>query len=292
MHNSSYKKILTAVLVFIFPVTLHASEIRLESNRADMSLGDEFSVTVVLNSQESINAVEGEILFDSKLLEVQEIRDGNSSINFWIEKPKEIAPGKVSFSGMTPGGLKGITNPLFNIVFVSKGVGQTQLTPHSIIALQNDGKGTSVEMDIEDVAVLIREGDNNTYVEYIHDTTSPEDFNPIIARDPALFDNQYFVTFATQDKDSGIARYEIREFKFKLFSAFSFWKEAESPYVLKNQNLDRFIEIKAVDNNKNVRVAEILPQNKIPLWQYMIYFSLLLCAFASVCYLTLKKLKK
>ena len=262
MKKIIYKKIIL-ICAFVFPLITNASEVRLETSRADLAQGDEFTVTAIMHSQESINAIEGEIIFDNEILEIKEIRDGNSSINFWIEKPYVKSNNKIFFSGITPGGLEGVNNKLLSVVFVAKKTGKTILFPNNIVALQNDGLGTPITMDISDVEVLVRSGDANTYIEYLADTVQPEYFNPIIAKDTGLFDDKYFVSFATQDKDSGISHYEIKEYTFRILSLFTPWKKVQSPYVLSDQRLTSYVEIKAVDNNKNFRVVKVLPQNKV-----------------------------
>jgi hypothetical protein len=60
--------------------------------------------------------------------------------------------------------------------------------------------------------------------------------------------------FATQDKGSGINRYEVREGLFGRFVA------TESPYVLRNQKQTRMLVVRAIDNNENVRNVVVHPQ--------------------------------
>ena len=98
------------------------------------------------------------------------------------------------------------------------------------------------------------------------DSTAPEDFQPEIAKDPSLFNNKYFLSFATEDKSSGIAYYEVLE-EDKKGNYFGTkvkadWKRAESPYVLRDQNLKSKISVKAVDNAGNEKMRMIYPAKK------------------------------
>ena len=76
------------------------------------------------------------------------------------------------------------------------------------------------------------------------------------------------MSFTTQDKGSGIERYEIQERRKPTIDNRS-WIVAESPYVLNDQVLHSFIDIRAVDKAGNVRVATVPP--KYPLAWYQNY---------------------
>jgi hypothetical protein len=58
---------------------------------------------------------------------------------------------------------------------------------------------------------------------------------------------------------------------------------AESPYLLKNQNLDRQIFVKAVDKSGNERTIILPPKN--PRWQYKNYliWLIIILIMAAVC---------
>jgi len=99
---------------------------------------------------------------------------------------------------------------------------------------------------------------------------------PEVSRDPNIFDGKWFLVFATQDKGSGIDHYEVlerRELKIQklgfskeksLHSKFYIlnpWRVAESPYLLKDQELKSYIYVKAIDKAGNERVATLSPRN-------------------------------
>ncbi len=78
--------LLTVLVVFILlPSLSSAAEISLDSKTKEIGVGSQFEVGFFLNTEgEDINAVEGKIIFPKTLLELKEIKDGNSIINFWI----------------------------------------------------------------------------------------------------------------------------------------------------------------------------------------------------------------
>ena len=96
------------------------------------------------------------------------------------------------------------------------------------------------------------------------DATPPEEFKPEIGKAPAVFEGKYFLSFATIDRMSGVAHYEISETRNQKQEA---WKVGESPYLLEDQGLRSIIKVKAVDKAGNERIAEYLPAKKpFPYW--------------------------
>ena len=84
----------------LLPLLTFAAELRVEIKNGEISVGEQFKVDVVLNAKgEELNAIEGSILFPDNLISLKEIRDGNSIINFWIERPKITNERKIDFSG-------------------------------------------------------------------------------------------------------------------------------------------------------------------------------------------------
>ena len=86
---------------------------------------------------------------------------------------------------------------------------------------------------------------------------------PEIARDESISDDKWFIVFATQDKASGVDHYEVKESRQKILTFFSRWRAAESPHVLKDQELRSYIFVKAVDKTGNERIVKLSPQNSL-----------------------------
>lgn len=277
-----------------FPFTLFASEIRLDANKVEIKTNEQFIVDVIVYADEPVNALEGKIVFNTDILDLKEIRDGNSSINFWIEKPHLTLESGIIFSGITPGGFTGVNNNLFSIIFEAKQNGIANIKVDSIKALKNDGLGTEENMTYRDTVIVVKKGDSNIHKEILEDDILPEPFNPIVTSSPSLFEDKYFVVFNTQDKDSGISYYEIKENKYKYLSFFSLWKVVESPYVLSDQSLRSHIFIRAVDNNNNIRIAEIVPAYPLVWYEYLVYWFIIVGILCIVLYFVLKiwKIKK
>ncbi len=275
-------------LALFVAVPVFAAEIRLDAHKTEINSGEQFLVDIIIHSEESLNAVEGRLIFPADKLLVKDIRDGNSVINFWVEKPRIEVSGVILFSGITPGGFNGANNNIFSVVFEAKNtaesIGRASIILQDTKALQNDGLGSQTALLTRDTAVSIKPGDSNVPKEILIDKEPPEDFNPSIENDEKIFDGKYFLVFATQDKISGIANYKVREGEWGWFTV------AESPYLLKHQSLDRKIFVKAIDKSGNERVATLPPQ-KSRAW-YKNYSLPVILIIVAIAYLIWKILWK
>ncbi|MDQ2933360.1 MAG: cohesin domain-containing protein, partial [bacterium] len=272
--NSFFKKIVCciSVLLCVYGHTTFAAEVILITDKPSVVIGEKFLVNIVVNSKELLNAIEGKLEYPSDVLTVQDIRIGSSVINLWIEGPTVSKEGTIVCSGVTPGGIRGTGSMLFSIVFEARKTGNAQLDLKDLILLLNDGKGTPAPTDINVVVVTIIPGESTGANYILLDSEIPEDFSPMIAKNPTIFEGKNFISFSTQDKVSGIDYYKIREGKF------GWYKTVQSPYVLRNQRLDSKIFVKAVDVAGNERIVVLNPQVPMPWWKK--YLLAILCGIA------------
>ena len=268
----TYCKKLILLIIFLCsaPALTLAAQINLETQRAGVSLLDQFTVNIVINSEESLNAIEGRLTYPTDLVELVDIIDGNSVINFWVEKPHLSGTNTISFSGITPGGFEGSGNKVLSVLFEAKRIGTASFTLSNISTLRNDGLGTAATSEVNSISLLIEKGDGVIVRETPPDLDPPEDFTPSIEKDPNVFDGQYFLVFSTQDKGSGIDHYEIREGSWGQF------KIAESPYLLENQKLTKKIFIKAIDKAGNEKSGTIEAQTPLNWWEQYGLFAIIL----------------
>ena len=218
------------------------------------------AVVEVDTGTEDVNALEGTLVLPESM-RLNEIQTGNSIILFWITTPEQVG-NTITFAGMTPGGFMG-AYPIFTISGEFGAQDLEKARFESINALKNDGSGTSVPVTV-----------TLSPVELKGDTEPPEDFTPVIASDQALFGGKHFLVFATQDKGSGVAHYEVREGEWGWFTA------AASPYLLRHQALDRRIFVKAIDSEGNERVEVVEPQTQSPWYRLYLLFGILFGAIA------------
>jgi len=272
-RRQGVKTLLVSCCLLLVALPVFAAEFFFDSETKEASPGAGFQTDVLLNAEnEEINAVEGKIIFPPELLELQTINDGNSIVNFWVERPHkeqgtgDKKQGEIAFSGITPGGYEGEKGLLFSAVFRALREGDGVLEVKDVKALLNDGKGTPARLSLSPFKFIVSKEDPlvpGLLIPAPEDIEPPESFKPEIARDHAIFDGKWFLVFATQDKSSGIDHYEVKESRQKIFTLFQKWVPAESPYILSDQELRSFVFVKAVDKDGNTRVVKIPPQNPL-----------------------------
>jgi len=284
-----YGTLCTLLLFILFPHhSVWAAELSLRSVTAEklnFGVDQQFLVGLYLDTEneENINAMEGTLYYPSELLELKEIRDGNSIINFWIERPKSEHVGQIHFSGITPGGYRGQKGFIFEAIFRATTIGNGAVEIRESSVLQNDGKGTSVNIKISNFQFSISQQIQNSELQIptsIIDTEPPEIFKPEIAQSRELFEGKWFVVFATQDKGSSIDHYEVIENRSQKIENGS-WIQEESPYLLQDQSLKSYVYIKAVDKAGNERIAVLSPRSSPQYASYIAWSILGVVAVAS-----------
>jgi len=289
-------KILTIIITlsfFVFSISF-ATTTFFEGGSDNIQAGDIFESSFFIDTEgQDINALQGTITFSDKSLSLKEINDGNSIINFWIDRPV-FKNNEISFSGIIPGGYSSGKGLIFTLVFQSLELGSGLIEVKDLKVLANDGSGTPVTRlinndDVVQISERIIKDSNissstSSYptstlpVKEIEekDVTPPEIFEPKIASDSTVFDGRYFLVFTTQDKEAGIDHYEVLEKKtLNIFSHDyiiwqSGWVNAENMYVLKDQNTQSSITVKAIDKVGNERIVVIKALK--PIFWYQIWW--------------------
>lgn len=250
-----------------------------------MGAGKVFSVVVNIDAKKPVNAIQAVIFIPEELTPVG-IVEGNSIINLWVEKPNFDESSRfLTFSGIIPGGFQGEKEPLLIVKFkTTKQEGKTYLSfdKNKAKVYLHTPEAAEDSLELENFVLPIADGKGNIGAEAI-DRDPPEDFKPEISHDPNIFENRWFLVFATQDKGFGIARYEVCEGS-KTKCAF-----AESPYLLLNQNLNQKIFVKAVDKAGNERIVALPPQNVLPWYENYFIIGIIMLG-AIVAYRMIKNL--
>jgi hypothetical protein len=238
----------------------HAAEMTLSSGAQEVGLG-KFQVEVRLDTQnETVNAVEGVLVFPQGFLVLNGTSDGDSAVNFWLQKPKLESAGRLTFSGIIPGGLSGNVK-IFSAAFRALKEGEISLRLTGLKVLLNDGEGTAAKVGTEPYVIKISREANAAEPETgtAKDAEPPEPFNVELVKREDVFDGKWFIVFATQDKQSGVDHFEVAEYKPGFLGlggpSAGDWVFADSPYVLKDQKLRSDIRVKAVDAEGNERIA-------------------------------------
>ena len=248
--------LLSSFFFLLSTVSAHAGVISIQTESKKFHLGDVFTIDVVVNSEgQTLNAVATDVVFPNELLEYVKDNDAKSVLSLWVEDPELVETSTVHLSGITPGGFNEPDAQIVSLTFKVIGQGQGNIETSNAQLLLHDGLGTQAMVKAENVHVSIVEGTSLLSVNAVDDE-DPENFTPTITSDPDVFNGAYFMTFATEDKGSGLHHFEVKE------GLFGSYVVATSPYKLKHQSRDVKVYVKAIDANGNQRIVIVYPQNK------------------------------
>lgn len=242
-----------------------------EHQSATYTAGEEFVVHVFVDTKDQIiNAVEGTISLDP-VFEVVDTKSADSDVTFWVIPPTHLG-NLVSFSGITPGGIRVPQARILSLTLRATSEGSGTIDARDIKVFQHDGKGSLLENTVSSTSIRITKGENAELVASV-DQEKPEIFVPLLGNDPSLFGGRHFIAFYTQDTGSGVREYQVKE------GLWSRYRPAQSPYELNNQRLDSTIYVKAIDQKGNERVVTVSAQNAPWLYIGMILIVVLLVTF-------------
>lgn len=114
------------------------------------------------------------------------------------------------------------------------------------------------------------------------DATPPEEFEPLVSSDPAVYDGQPFLSFSTVDKTSGILHYQIK------FGSLGGFHETQSPQKISKPLVGDYVTVTAVDQAGNVREVTIPYKARFPSWLFIV----LVISFLVAGFLIAKKIVK
>jgi hypothetical protein len=261
-----YERIGIAITVVClwYAQNAHAVSVRLSPAEIPAGAGDTAAISIIADTEGSeVNGIEGTLVIPAGV-RVREFRDAGSVINFWIERPAAGAGGSVRFGGVTAGGFSGPALPLFSVSFdadPTKDISDIRIVAAGMRAALNDGQGTSVAIPDASAAVrFTRELPSAEPAEVSPpaDITPPEPFAITPARDPSVAGGLWFIVFSTQDKGSGMQRYDMQETESGEVREGE-WAIAKSPFVLRDQSRKSTVFVRAIDNAGNARTAVLSP---------------------------------
>lgn len=139
-----------AALLFLFaPPHIEAASFYFSPSKGSFYKNSNFKVSVMVESDQPVNAMKGFVNFPSKNLEIISI-ERDSIIDFWVQKPSFSNAGEsgnVYFEGVTLNpGYVGEKGKVLDMVFRVKNTGAAHLYFGDFSILANDGKGTNISM--------------------------------------------------------------------------------------------------------------------------------------------------
>src|SRR3989344_2469602 len=128
-NSQKYKRIvgvlLLSIFYFLFSYSVYAAQFQLVTPQHTIPLNSRFRIDMQLDTQGyEVNALEGKLIFSSEAIKLIAIEEGNSIVPLWIERPRELSPGAVSFSGVMPAGFSGGAGHILSFVFRTQKSGE------------------------------------------------------------------------------------------------------------------------------------------------------------------------
>jgi hypothetical protein len=279
----------------------YAAQLYFDPQEKVIGTQGEFLTAVNVKAQNPVNAFSVAIKIPPELAFL-DASDGNSIINFWVDKPRWDEKTRIlSFSGITPGGFTGeATLLVIKLKAESEGQALLSFNKEQTKIYLHSPDGIEDELRLSMLNLPIVQGKMNIPVQ-LPDSNPPESFTPEVVRDFSVFGGEWFLIFSTQDKGSGLLHYEIAESKRikswgdaenMLPPKSARWVLAESPYLLEDQKLRSYIFIKAVDKEGNKRISVLPPQKPLAWYEnYLFYVIILSIVIVYIVWRSLRRKK-
>ncbi len=282
-----------SVLGFVPFSYVHGSLLYFDPEEATVYRGDTVTLALRIDTNEAqgecINTIDAVVHYDSSVRAV-DVSRGHSILSIWLEDPIiNEDDNTIRFAGGIPGGYCGriagdpsLTNIVAEVVFRSPGFsvgtgGESNAhvwLDEATQVLLHDGLGSPSALSTRGANIVLLEGagpstDDSWRERVSDDSIPPADFIIELQNYESAFSGNYFITFNTQDKQSGIDHYEVMEEPITDLNAFKWgradapWITAESPYVLKDQTLNSTIRVKAIDKAGNETIAVYVPDEAL-----------------------------
>jgi hypothetical protein len=250
------KIILFLVILFSFSTNAHAASLFLDSP-TDIKKDQIFEANIKLDSMgEVVNSFSISLAYPVELLTFNGYKEDSTVIKMFIEKPK-VVNGKISFSGIIPGGISGFydpdkkdvnTLPVITLLFKPRNAGEGVFSFTDVQILKNDGLGTSLSTQSSDKNIKVNSVEESIKEE--KDSIKPLPFNIQLIEASSLSNTPLMLYFNTRDLDSGIKNYQI-----KINNTV--WMNAESPYVISRGFFAKNFTVRAFDHAGNYEEANI-----------------------------------
>ncbi|OGN27583.1 MAG: hypothetical protein A2941_01130 [Candidatus Yanofskybacteria bacterium RIFCSPLOWO2_01_FULL_49_17] len=257
------KFFLFIIFYFLLSGPAQAAELYFEPRPATYMVGDDFSLSLILDTEgQSVNAVDINILVP-KLLRVKDISKDGSILQLWLNEPSFLSAASgmtIHLAGGIPGGAITSKGTVAKINFEAAAIGEGNIAflPESAILL-NDGQGTKLDLKTTGgplfevipkpktaEAVSSRPEKPDETQKERTDRKKPARFEILFGQDPRVFNGEKFISFFTTDEASGVSHYEVKLEKepFKI---------ARSPYLIKDISARSVIKVRAYDTEGNYR---------------------------------------
>ncbi len=248
-----------AALFFVFPLYSFAASGSLETPRPP-SVEEQFVVDVFVETEgENINSIDASVVFPSSHYSFEGYDADEGVVSLWVVKPHETVPGEIQFSGVIPGGVERLYDPLRSkekalpvarLLFRPLREGQGGFVLKDVSLLRNDGRGSLIAVPQYSLSLVVLPKRPLGTLEGT-DTTPPLPFiieqieGSLFGKTPAM------LSFNAMDKDSGIDHYEVSIGRGRFVTT-------SSPLPVPHRLLPYSVTVRAVDFAGNYQEASIV----------------------------------
>lgn len=261
MNNKKFKKSIIIFLFSFFALLINKTE----ASSLDFSVSEKVSVNqkffldvLVDPESQSINSIGTSVVFDSEIFSYEGFSSKQSSIPVWVEEPKQESRGIIKFSGVIPGGIDRIYDPLntskrvipvVRLFFIANKEGVGEFAFYEPMILKNDGLGTKTSVSVNKKSVSVMAQDSST--QEVPDLVAPEPFSIQIIERSVFGRTPRLAVFSSNDEGGGIQRYEVSV-------AGGVFVASSSPVPLPYKFFSYEVVVRAYDYSENFREQRVI----------------------------------
>jgi len=234
-------------------IVLYAEEpprVYFKAASESVALGSEFTVKVLVDSAEPLNAFNVEIIYSPETLELVSLYTASSIIDLWRIRPTVSQEGILAIEGGALIPFFGRGGTIVEMDFRAKESGAAQLSFRAARLYYADGKGTRAGTQSASLAITVTEEGELLALNREEDRTPPLFLEAKIVVNP--IDETQLVVFRAADRETGVQETRLRS---RVWFLWSEWRP-----VLNPASLDRgvwSVQLRSIDYHGNT-VTETL----------------------------------
>jgi len=148
--------VLSVVCLSVFSRALAASNLSLVPEVQTAGIGQQFSVSLLLDAGENINAAQGIVSFSPSVLQMVSVDNSSSIFNFWVEDPTiSNDVGTMSFVGGSSKTINGSKLKILTMKFKAVGIGSSNIKFSNGVVAADDGLGTNVLSNVNETTITV-----------------------------------------------------------------------------------------------------------------------------------------
>jgi len=148
--------VLSMAFFSVFNSAFAESNLSLVPSTQTVGIGQEFSVSLLLDAGENINAAQGIVSFSPSVIQMISVDNSDSVFNFWVEDPtiaKEV--GTMSFVGGSSKSVFGNKLKILTMKFKAVGIGTSNIKYSNGVVAADDGMGTNVLSSVKETSIVV-----------------------------------------------------------------------------------------------------------------------------------------